>query len=162
MYTLFFLLITFLAILFHLLFTKQPKTKKIVLETILMYFLVFCVGVGGIFAFIGHAFYGVQIAKQIGWLSGNPFQFEVAIANLAFGVLGLLSIKLKRGFWLATGLGSVIFYYGAAFGHIKDIIIHHNYAPYNSGTFLYMGDIFIPSIILILLILYVVTFKKRT
>jgi len=162
MYTFFFLLITFMAILVHLLLTKQPKTKKIVLEIILMYFLVFTVGLGGISSFMGHIFMGTEIAKSIGWPSGNPFQFEVGVAYLAFGILGLLCIKLKRGFWLATGLGSIIFYYGAALGHIKDMLTNHNYAAYNSDSLLYVGDILVPSIILVLLITYVVTFKKRT
>ena len=49
--------------------------------------LVFLVGVPGIVGFSGHVFNADQVAESIGWPKGNPFQYEVGIANLSYGVL---------------------------------------------------------------------------
>ena len=42
------------------------------------------------FGFIGHTAFADRTAAYIGWLADNPFQTEVAVANLAIGVLGIL------------------------------------------------------------------------
>jgi NAD(P)-dependent dehydrogenase (short-subunit alcohol dehydrogenase family) len=44
-------------------------------------------GVGGVFGFVGHTVYADIAAASIGWPPGNPFQTEVAVANLAIGSL---------------------------------------------------------------------------
>jgi hypothetical protein len=56
---------------------------------------------------------------------------------LAFGVLGVLCLWFRRGFWAATTIGFAVFIEGAAYGHIRDIVVHHNYAPGNAGVVLY-------------------------
>jgi len=61
-------------------------------EILLLSVLTVQVGLGSILAFDGHVFMPDTIARYIGWPTGNPFQ-EVAFANLAFGVHGLLSWK---------------------------------------------------------------------
>ena len=35
------------------------------------------------------------------------------------------------GFWLATAIGWSFFMFGAAWGHVQQIIVEGNYAPYN-------------------------------
>ena len=60
-------------------------------------------------AFVSLALLPSQIATQIGFPPGNPFQFEVACANLAFGVLSLLGIRYRGEFWNATAIGATIF-----------------------------------------------------
>ena len=40
---------------------------------------------------MGHTFAADEVAESIGWPTGNPFQTEVAVANLAIGTLGILS-----------------------------------------------------------------------
>ncbi|MBE2899220.1 hypothetical protein DNK57_00005 [Methanothermobacter thermautotrophicus] len=72
------------------------------------------VGLGSLWAFLGHAFMLDIIATYIGWPTGSPFQLEVAFANLSFGVLGLLSWKFRGEFWMATIIGFSVFYLGAA------------------------------------------------
>ena len=37
-------------------------------------------------------FLSAQVAANIGWAPGSPFQSEVAFANLSVGVLGVLCI----------------------------------------------------------------------
>ena len=49
---------------------------------------------------IAHTFFADQTARQIGWATGSPFQFEVAMANLGIGVCGLLCYRFRDGFSL--------------------------------------------------------------
>ena len=144
--------------LLHLFISKGPRTKDRVIEIFLLYILVIMVGFGGIWAFIGHAFMPDQIAAYIGWPAGSPFQFEVACTNLGFGILGILCFWIRGNFWTATIIGFSVFYLGAAYGHIMDIIKHGNYAPGNAGAPLYL-DIILPIVLIILLVAYKKTSK---
>jgi len=130
-------------------------TEKFV-EILLLSILTVQVGLGSIWAFAGHAFMPDTIARYIGWPTGNPFQMEVAFANLSFGVLGLLCWKFRGEFWTATITGLSVFYLGAAYGHIMDALMRGNYSPGNTGAPLYI-DIAIPLILILLLI-----YRKRT
>jgi hypothetical protein len=56
-------------------------------------------GFSSILAFFGHTFAADEIAAYIGWMPGSPFQFEVAVANLAIGVLGISCVWLRGNFW---------------------------------------------------------------
>ncbi|MHB9111813.1 MAG: DUF6790 family protein [Thermoleophilia bacterium] len=38
---------------------------------------------GGVWSFMGHAFFAEETAGLIGWPAGNPFQFEIAVTNLS-------------------------------------------------------------------------------
>ncbi len=151
MFTIAFLGLTTLCIASHMIVKRKDLSAARAVDIALMYLLLINVGLTGLFAFYGHAFRADQVAMSIGWAPGSPFQLEVAITNLAFGVLGLLCIFFKDGFWLATGLGYAIFLFGAAFVHIRDIITVGNLAVNNAGPLLYIGDIALPLLILILL-----------
>jgi hypothetical protein len=144
--------LTVLCIAVSLIRQRRELSRLKVVETILFYFLVINVGLSGLLAFYGHVFMADKVARTIGWAPGSPFQFEVAAANLAFGVLGLLCIRFRDNFWLATGIGNSTFLFGAAYIHIREIIVAGNDAVNNAGPVLYIGDIAIPSLILILLL----------
>lgn len=144
----------FLAAGLHIYLMKPGRDVKTIFETIMAYALVFNLGFSGLYAFMGHAFAANQVANYIGWPPGSPFQFEVAVANLAFGVLGVLCFWFRKGFWFATITGYSVFVLGAATGHIMDIIQNHNYAPGNAGAPLY-ADIIIPVIFVVLYAFYV-------
>ncbi|MDD3985043.1 MAG: hypothetical protein PHY59_03935 [Methanobacterium sp.] len=158
-YTFFFLTIAvaFLYIFISKIKNKPLDTKKI-LEIFLLTFLVIAVGIGSIWAFIGHYFLSAQVAANIGWAFGSPFQQEVAFANLAIGMLGILCYWFRDNFWTATVISSSIFLLGDAYVHIMNMIHYANYAPGNSGSVLYM-DIIGPIVLIILLIIYK-TMKK--
>lgn len=140
-----------IGIAIHLAMDRRPRTAARVVEIVLLYLLVIFVGVGGILGAFAHIFMADQTALSIGWQPGSPFQFEVAMANLAFGVLGILCIWKRGGFWTATGIGIAVFYLGAAYGHIRDMIVNGNYAPDNAGPVLWLNDIAVPIVILALL-----------
>lgn len=151
--------LTVVAFLIHLALSKKSRSK--ILETLLLYILVFCVGFTGILAFMGHIYNSDEIAKSIGWGIGSPFQLEVGMANLAFGILGILCIWFRGKFWLATAIGWSVFLFGAAWVHFHDIAINQNYAAGNSGIQLYLGDIALPLLILILAIFYTIKSAKN-
>lgn len=153
------IILTVIGALAHLFLSKTPKTKNRVIEIFLMYTLVVMVGFTSIWAFLGHAFMANQIAAYIGWSAGSPFQFEVAVANLSYGILGILCFKFRDNFWTATVVAFTTFYWGAAYGHIMDIINHANYAAGNAGVVLYF-DLLLPVVLIVLLLAYRMTLKK--
>lgn len=154
-----FLIIAIVGPIVQLLLSKAPRTKERVIELFLVWFLFLMVGVSSIWAFMGHVFDANAVAAVIGWPPGSPFQYEVGIANLAFGILGLLCLKIRENFWTATIIGFSVFYLGAAYGHIVNFLETGNTAPGNIGFALYM-DILIPIILICLLIAYKSTLKS--
>jgi len=116
----------------------------------LLRWLLFCsVGLGSLWGFVGHAFFAQRVAESIGWKT-SPFQFEVAVANLGFGVLGVLCPWRSRGFQAATVIGISCFGFGAAFGHARQMIVAHNFAPNNAGV-IFWTDMLVPLALLVLL-----------
>jgi hypothetical protein len=134
-------------------YSKRALTLKRIIGTTLLSLLVVTVGLGSIWASIGHSLFANQVASTIGWAPGSPFQQEVAFANLAFGVLGILCIWIRGNFWTATVIGVSIFLLGDAIGHISNILVTGNYATGNAGTVLVL-DILVPLLLIGLLVAY--------
>lgn len=130
---------------------RDVLTKAQVVNVYLLYLLVAGVGMVGAIGFISHVFFPNQSAAMIGWAPGSPFQFEVGCHDGAWAMLGFLCIYHRGNFWLATGLGWSFFMLGAAFGHIYQMFINNNFAPYNAGIIL--PDLLIPILLLVLLAL---------
>ena len=128
----------------------QACDSKGVKNTILAYIFLLPIGIGGIWGFIVHAFFPQVADKVIGW-SPSPFEFEVAVANLGMGVTGIIAFKENRGFRLATAVFITCFGWGAAIGHIHQMVIAHNFTPGNAGI-IFWTDILIPLITWSLLI----------
>lgn len=135
----------------HLLFFGDRSAARVG-RVYLSYLLPLSVGLGGLFAFAGHTLRADRVAQSIGWPAGNPFQFEVAAANLAFGVLGLLSLRFRDGFWTATVLGYGIFLEGAACVHLREIVAAGNWSVNNAGPIL-IADVLFPLFLVALLAL---------
>jgi hypothetical protein len=140
-------------------YIKRFLNIKRIVELFLLSFLVFTVGIGSLWAFTGHLFFPNQVASNIGWAVGNPFQMEVAFANLAFGVLGLLCFWIRGNFWTATVIGVSVFYLGAAVTHINNMLSVSNHASGNVGAAL-ITDILIPLLLIGLLIAYKVVEER--
>lgn len=153
MLSIMFIVVSLVGFGLHLGFGKQPRTKDRIVELLLLYLLAVNVGIGGILAWYGHTFMAAEIARKIGWQPGSPFQFEVAVADLSWGVCGVLCIWLRQNFWAATGIGSSVFLLGCAFGHIRQIFQQGNMAEYNAGPVLWIGDLGVPVAILVLLLI---------
>lgn len=136
----------------HLAIRRRRLSPPVVVETVLLYLLLFSAGLGGLNAFVGHLFFSDRIATGIGWPTGNPFQLEVAIGDGAWGLLGVLCIWLRGRFWLATGLGWSVFLIGAGVVHLRDTWLRGNLAPYNAGMI--VPNFLLPALILVFLAFY--------
>lgn len=140
-----------LAILFAFIgiFRSQTKDASTIGSSFIRWILFFSIGLQGLWAFYGHVFLPDQAAADIGW-KPSPFQYEVGVANLGLAVIGFVGAFAGRGFQLAATLMSTCFLWGAAVGHIRQMILAHNFEPGNAGAIFYT-DIGIPLALLILI-----------
>jgi hypothetical protein len=134
----------------HIAATKRPRTRLQITDILLLYLFVFPVGLGGLIGFLGHTFRAGSTAASIGWPAHNPFQYEVAVANLAFGILGICCAWVRGGFRTATAIGWSVFFLGAACVHLHRIHAGQTFAPGNAGAILYF-DLIVPVLVLVLI-----------
>lgn len=120
------------------------RSRSTVTGAVLDYFLLFSIGVSYTWNAVVHSVFGAFSAAVIGWAQ-SPFQLEVAFASLGFALVGYLafarSSTLRVKF--AAVLGVTPFLWGAASGHIYQIIAHGNYAAGNAGAVLWT-DLLLP------------------
>jgi hypothetical protein len=131
---------------------QSQMSHSSILDALLFYGIEIQIGFVGLTSFFLHFFRSEKLAKSIGWPSGNPFQTEVAFANLAYGVPGILSIWIHGLFWTATVISFSVFMFGAASVHVRDLIRNRNYALGNSYPILFI-NIVIPIALILLLVL---------
>lgn len=100
-------------------------------------------GLYGILGFVEHLFFSEAVAALIGW-PDSPFQYEVAYANLVFGVLGVWAfISFDRRFVLACLVGFTVWFGCDGLGHVYSLVAQGDRAPYNAGSTLYT-DLLLP------------------
>jgi len=124
-------------------------------EAVLAYILLFNIGFQGILAGFMHWYSPAadKIAQKIGWQAGSPFQKEVAAADAAFGVLGVLAFFIRDNFLVATVIGASIMLFFMGIGHVLDIRKNRNISPYNAGSVVYF-DLLFPLAMIVLLVLW--------
>jgi hypothetical protein len=130
-------------------------TGATVTVTVLAWILLVNIGFQGILAGFMH-WYGPAargIAERIGWAPGSPFQKEVAAADAAFGVLGILSFFIRDNFLTATVIGASIMLFFMGVGHVLDLQKNRNLSPYNAGSVIWF-DLLIPAAMIVLLALW--------
>jgi hypothetical protein len=120
------------------------------LEVFMLYMLALGVAGSGISGFFAHAFLADEVADSIGWPADSPFQLEVAFANLALGILGILAMNRRDGFRDATVIAVTIFAVGATITHVIDIGDTGNLAAGN--TVQNAANILRPAILIWLLV----------
>jgi len=149
---LYFILLVPLSALLHIKINHiQSRHEQI--KTLLWYLIVIIIGFGSLWGFVGHFFMSDSVASSIGWTNGSPFQIELAFYHLGIAVAGILCIWYRDTLWSGVVIIKSIFLYGAAYVHIKEIIINQNYSLSNTGSVL-IGDILFPSILIFLLVIY--------
>ena len=107
-------------------------------------------GITGIYSFVMHGFFPAFTAATIGWQT-SPFQFEIAVANLGFGIVAILSTRRNYEFRQAAIIANTIWLWGDAVGHAHQMSIAQNYSSGNAGTWFCM-DILIPLVTIICLV----------
>lgn len=126
------------------LLVSRPKSSYEVVDRFLAGYLFFAIGLCFLYNFVMHVFFAERAAAFIGWYN-SPFQYEVGYASLGFAAVALLAHRSTYHFRLAAILGPALFMWGAAIGHIYQIVTKHNYAPGNAGIMLW-SDILLPVI----------------
>ena len=91
-----------------------------------------------------HVFFGDLAAKFIGW-SQSPFQAEVGFASLGFAVVAIIAFSKDISFRAAAVIGPAFFFWGAAGGHVYQMIQFRNFAPGNAGV-MFWTDVLFPII----------------
>lgn len=125
---------------------RSAHSKGRLLEVTLVFLFGISVAGSGIFNFFAHFFLSDVVAKSIGWEPGSPFQLEVAFANLALGVLGVIATARRDGFREATVIAVTVFSFGATIVHILDIVSAGNLAPGN--TIQNIGNLLRPALLI--------------
>jgi hypothetical protein len=143
-FTLTFLVVGFLASIVSIIRAPHPVSGPVIIEALFFYFVMFSIGFSFFYNFIVHTLFGPMAAHLIGW-ADSPFQAEVGFASLGFSAVGFLACYRGFDLRLAAVVGPALFLWGAAGGHIYQIITAGNFAPGNAGVILYT-DILIPVI----------------
>jgi hypothetical protein len=134
----------------HLFVSKKPRTGRRAAELYLLYTLVVGVGIGGLFGAMGHLFAPDKVAEQLGWATGSPFQTEVGLFDLAFGVLGVCCIWFRGQWWYAVTVGWTVFAVGAGVNHLYEMSGSANNGALNAGSVL--PDLIVPALLIVLLV----------
>lgn len=136
-----FFLATVVAIL-HKLARRQMSTSEIIYR----WFVLFPLGIAGLYACMRHGLYSNITAVKIGWL-GGLFEYKVASASLGFGLIALLSFNASFGFRLAAVIGNTCWLWGDAYMRITKYYFTFTNAA--SGFWL---DLFLPVLLLLCLL----------
>jgi len=149
MFQVVFALLAVVAASLHLAFSPRHRSSKAaIVSTYLLYLLFIYVGLMGLLTAYAHVFRPIQTSASIGW-STSPYEYEVGMADLTIGVLGVLCIWLRGNFWLATAIANAVWLWGDAIGHVRQMALNNNHAENNSGIFL-IFEIITPLVILAL------------
>ena len=148
-FTLTFFVVGLLCSLVDLSLRQKPLHKQQVIEALLSYCLLFSIGFSFLYNFVMHVFFAEMAASFIGW-KNSPFQYEVGYASLGFAIVGIIAFKQNLTFRAAAVIGPSFFLWGAAGGHVYQMISAHNYAPGNAGV-IFWSDIILPIVAFALL-----------
>jgi len=143
-----FSLTMFALAVFLILIHVSLRIKRVSLaEIVYRWIALFALGLAGIYTATMHFFFAEMAAAAIGW-TVSPFQFEVGMADLALGILGVVSFRASYGFRLATVIAAVCMLWGDALGHLYQLLKYQNVADGNAGTWFAL-DLIVPAILLI-------------
>ena len=133
--------------------TRRPASLA---ERLLAWLLLLSVGVEMVWAGFFHVAFPQTAASMIGW-QVSPFQFEIGVADLAAGIVAIVSFWRGIEFKSAIVLYTVLFYAGVAIGHVRQAVEAGDYSPFNFGTLLVLT---IAKIVLLLGLLLAVRRRR--
>lgn len=111
----------------------------------LPWFCFWVMGIYGLHGFVMHLVFSGFTAKLIGW-PDSPFQYEVAYANLVFGVVGLVAwFRPHREFMRAAVIGFLVWFGCDGIGHVWSLMAQGDTAEFNAGSILYT-DLLLPIV----------------
>jgi hypothetical protein len=125
---------------------RDNRSPVAVSGTFLNTFVFWAIGCAQVVNFVMHSVFGDYAAKTIGWAQ-SPFQMELALSSLGVGVMAFMLYSERSAFRgkVALVIATVIFGWGAALGHIYQMVANHDYAVNNTGLLLF-SDIAINAV----------------
>jgi len=143
----------------QLIFSNKPKTSRRIIEVCLLNLIFFSFGFSEIIAFIGHIFFPDQLASLTHWPKGTPFQYQVGIAHLSLGLISILAVFFREGFWGAVIVANTTWLWGNA---TLDLCCLFKGEKLPKALDMYLGSgIVIPFLALCLFLTYLHMQKKR-
>ena len=124
-------------------------------------FVLWAIGIAQAVNFVMHSFFGDFAAKSIGWAQ-SPFQLELAFSSLGIAVIAFIAHRKHATLSskVAVIVATAIFGFGAAGGHVFQIVVNHDYAVDNTGLLLF-SDIAINAIGLAFVIWHAVARRRQ-
>lgn len=107
---------------------------------------LFVLGVAGLYWFVMHVFFPDFTAGMLHW-PNTPFQFEVGLADLSFGALGIIAFSDNFFLRLANVIAVSLFFGGIAVSAIFKMIINHQFS-FDLGSW-FWTFLFIPIILIL-------------
>jgi hypothetical protein len=133
--------------LIHAHFIKE-RGKKV--DLLLSYYLFIGVGIQGVSTGLLQMIKPQMVVSFVEW-PYSPFLIELGMANLAFGILGILSLWLNNSWKMSAAIAYGLFLLFTGIGHIINILRKGTH-PGDAGAFLW-SDLFVPIALSILITL---------
>ncbi|HEX6122926.1 MAG TPA: DUF6790 family protein [Ktedonobacterales bacterium] len=114
--------------------------------------LFWLVGIQSLISAAEHLCCPDALAEARGWSKGSPFQREIAVAYVAFGVLGIFAGAFGVDFWAATILGFAIFTWGGVAGQAAELTAHHQIELGSAAT-TFAYEVLVPAYLILLYML---------
>ncbi len=127
-------------------YRQKPRDR---IEVYLLFYVVISIGIQGLVAGIWQICAAYRSPPLMGW-PYNPHLFELGMANLAFAVLGVMSIWRKEQWRAATALGYALFLFLSALGHLINMPFIHKRAAGQGGATLWT-DVLLAIVFFVLL-----------
>ena len=134
-------------IIFHRIMIRKGISNA---EIVYRWLMLFELGFTGVYAFIMHAFFPDLTSSSMGWPM-SPFQMEVAMANLGFAAIAILSFNASYGFRLAAVIANTFWLWGGSLGHMYQMMQYQHYSLVDVGSWFWM-DMLTPVILIICII----------
>ena len=93
---------------------------SVVCSTLLLHQFVVTFGLLGIIGTITNIIKAEDNAKALGWPRG-PFQIKYGFSQLGLGVMGVMCIWFRGGFWLGTLVSMYIYGVSSLWSHIAEM-----------------------------------------
>lgn len=126
---------------------RRGQPGRTFVDELFRWILLLSLGLQGVYTFVVHVFFPSYSAANIGW-AVSPFQYEVGIADLTVGVLGIIAFWSNFSFRVAAAIAGFVWYGGDAIGHVRQMILEKNYAPGNAGPW-FWTDVLVPIVLVI-------------
>lgn len=127
---------------------KKDKAQKV--NILLAYYLFIGVGIQGVVTGILQMNQPDMVVSFVQW-PYSPFLIELGMANLALGLLGIVSVWLDNSWKLAASVAYGLFLLFTGVGHVINIGLKGSH-PGDAGAFLW-SDLFVPVALFILIAL---------